>query len=680
MNPLPHTWDALLARFGRFTDIQERAIEPLLAGRNCVLVAATASGKTEAALAPLLERQLQQRLRNPRQPPLQTLYLVPTRALAQDLRRRLEQPVQRLGLRLTVKTGDEPAWKASQPPDVLLTTPESFDSMLANRPRSLKDVRAVILDELHLYEDTARGDQLRVLLNRLRRLRKFAHTKSDAATSDVQFFGLSETVDEPETVAARYFIEPLAIIGAGRRAIDAEFAEWHGPESLRELFGTLAQRGVRKVLAFCQSRNECEELAYIFRGETPFGERVYAHHAHLAARLRQTVEEQFATLDVGLCFATATLELGIDIGNVDLIVLLGPPPDVASFLQRIGRGNRRTKRTNVACFYRNEREFALFRVFHSHAQRGESLLTNADAPFRPSVVAQQLFSYVKQTHTNEIEPRAAYELFQTPQGAPLLTWENYSAIVDKLLADRYFVSSFGTLLKPGEEWEKLYERREIYSNLGSAETVELVDEMTGRRLGFMEHTFAPGTAFLFGGQTRRATHQTGRKLFVKPTAGPAEKKPRWATKPRPLAPSLVRALALEMGLPVEDKVLPFVFLEDSEEDGEATEIKAVLLHCAGRAYGLVLGDWLERSGACEVIHCDELSLTFDLKRTLPPLEFSETEIAVCVQKRWQQFESGYAPGRWHKLLPHNVRSTYVVAAFQTGNFRAMFLRNELRRQ
>ncbi|MEJ7615378.1 MAG: DEAD/DEAH box helicase [Pyrinomonadaceae bacterium] len=254
MNLLPHTWDALLARFGRLTDIQAKAIGPLLAGRNCMLVSATASGKTEAALAPLLERQLQKRFRAGRRAGLQTLFIVPTRALTRDLARRLEEPLAKLALTLGIKTSDEPALKPHRPPDVLLTTPESLDSLLANRPRLLKDVRAVIVDELHLYEDTARGDQLRVLLSRLRRLRRFAHERGDALDAGVQFCALSATIEQPAIVAARYFAEPVLLESPGQREIEAEMLAFDGPASLRELFARLASRGTRKVLAFVRAK------------------------------------------------------------------------------------------------------------------------------------------------------------------------------------------------------------------------------------------------------------------------------------------------------------------------------------------------------------------------------------------------------------------------------------------
>src|ERR1044072_1948831 len=106
---LPRTWEAFLARFGRFTEIQALAVEPLLEGKNCMLVSATASGKTEAAIAPILERYKQHTARSSAGSGLSVVYVLPARALTRDLARRLERSVQRIAVRMQVKTGDEPA-------------------------------------------------------------------------------------------------------------------------------------------------------------------------------------------------------------------------------------------------------------------------------------------------------------------------------------------------------------------------------------------------------------------------------------------------------------------------------------------------------------------------------------------------------------------------------------------
>ena len=168
---LPRTWSPFFARHGAFTPAQLAAIPPLLDGANVMLCAPTASGKTEAALAPLIERHLPPARSEPR---LALLYLLPTRALIADIANRLDAPLDRLRVRLAVKTRDLDSFDPQRPADLLLTTPESLDALLAIRPKTLLHVAGVVLDELHVLDGSARGDQLRVVLNRLHQVRAYA--------------------------------------------------------------------------------------------------------------------------------------------------------------------------------------------------------------------------------------------------------------------------------------------------------------------------------------------------------------------------------------------------------------------------------------------------------------------------------------------------------------------------
>ncbi len=698
MERLPHTFDALLSRFGRLTEIQARALEPLLAGRNCVLASATASGKTEAALAPMLERDLRQRLKeNSRRPAQRTeaklprvLYVVPTRALARDMARRLEQPFRKLAISLAVKTGDEPALNRSRPPEFLITTPESLDSLLANRPRLLRDVRAVVLDELHLYDDTPRGDQLRILLNRLRRIRTYACSRGDAATDEVQFCALSATMQDAALLASRYFVNPVLIESEGQRALNAELRQLTGPQSLRQFFATLRERGSKKVLAFCRRRAECEEWAYLLRGCAPFGDAVMVHHASLSARVRRAVEEKFARTEAALCFATTTLELGIDIGDVDLILLLGPPDNLSSFLQRLGRGNRRTAYTSVACFYRTPTEQALFRVFLRAAQNSSGAdKTAADAllrshgglSFRPSAVVQQLCSYLKQTRNGEFEPEHAYQLFTSPQGDSLLDKQQYTQIVDHLIDTGFFLPARGAALRPGPQWHKLYEERSLYSNLADAgrDTAVVVDDITGRRVGYLESVVPTGTTFLMGGQARRVVWTQGRRLLAHATTdNTAETRaPRRRTPWRSLSPALTQALAQELGFPCAGPslALPMVVERREGADGLAmdpAESRTLLFHFAGEIYGRALGELLETKLGARIVECNEFLV--EVLGSLPEttLLFTEEETLALVGRRWRQFERAFDLGWFHTQLPPAVRRASVIAAFNVPAFRRCF--------
>ena len=216
---LPRTWPPFFARHGTFTPAQLAAIPPLLDGQNVILCAPTASGKTEAALAPLIERHL---------PPARTthhvtlLYLLPTRALINDVANRLATPLETLRVTLAVKTRDVNTFDPRRPADLLLTTPESLDALLATNPKTLANVRAVVIDELHVLDGGVRGDQLRAVLNRLRQVRAYAAHSGDAPDDQIQYVALSATLAEPAPAAARYFPAAQVISVPGGRTLEVE--------------------------------------------------------------------------------------------------------------------------------------------------------------------------------------------------------------------------------------------------------------------------------------------------------------------------------------------------------------------------------------------------------------------------------------------------------------------------
>ncbi len=673
---LPHTFDAFLSRFGRLTAIQELALEPLLNGENCVLAAATASGKTEAALAPILERFQKQRFRfnqTKQTATVKFLYIVPTRALARDIWRRVEQPLAKLAINFSVKTGDESFPKNT--PEFLITTPESLDSMLANRPKMLRDVRAVILDELHLYDNTPRGDQLRILLNRLRRLRQYAYEKGDSASGEIQFCALSATMHDPLSVAEQYFTDPILIQTAGQREINAEMLEMDGLESLQNLFATFRESGVKKVLAFCQKRAECEEWVNLLRGSLPFGEEVFVHHANLSAGVRHQTEEKFARTGAALCFATSTLELGIDIGDVDLILLVGAPDNLSSFLQRIGRGNRRTKRTNVACLYRNTTEEAIFKIFIRAAKNSDEetmklLSSDNGLNFRPSVVVQQLCSYLKQTTHSELDAEHAYKLFAAPTGEPLIEKNQYDKIVERLIEKDYFRPAIhgGKQLQAGAVWEKLYEERTLYSNMSSErESAVVIDNLTGRRVGYLDAKMPAGSTFLIAGQARRVTAVQGRKIFITSESKPENiRVPHQKRRLFSKSIALTKALAAEFGFPVPDEsgAMPIVNIQTEE----GAEQRTLLFHCAGEIYGKAIGELLEREKSVPIIEHNEFYVEIAGEIRADDLIFTEAETRRLLESRWKSFETAFDFGRFQTDLPTEVRRACLVEAFRLPKF------------
>ena len=243
---LDRTWYPFFARFPQPTEVQLEAWGPLLAGHDCLVTAATATGKTEAVVAPLLERHLP--LLSSRRPGL--LLVCPTRALVNDLFRRLERPLARLGLRLHRRTGDHPTLPR-RGAQVLVTTPESLDSLIVRHTRFLGAVRAALLDELHILDAGTRGDQLAMLMARLRSLRR----------GRLQCAVTSATIHDPDGIAGRYLRSARQVRVDRPPRLDTRWE--HCPRRddllalLRSIWGGGAG-GARKVLVFVDRRADVE--------------------------------------------------------------------------------------------------------------------------------------------------------------------------------------------------------------------------------------------------------------------------------------------------------------------------------------------------------------------------------------------------------------------------------------
>lgn len=327
---------AFYGAFAALHSAQRAAIPPLMAGADVLVRSRTGSGKTEAVLAPLIARYRDD-ARAAAGPAW--LYATPTRALANDLLRRVEAPLERLGLAAGIRHGERNDLARRRKPDLLLTTPESLDVLLTSRSPLLGAVRAVILDELHLLYNSQRGFQTAILLQRL-----------EARTGrPVQVAGLSATIASPAEIwdVFRPGRDVIAVDDPQRKPLDAHITAVAGLADLAALLDRAAGSSGAKVLLFVNTRREADQLAAALHGQTRFGANVFCHHASLDRAARLAVERQFRELPSALCVATSTLELGIDIGDIDLVVLYDRPSGWEAFLQRAGRGSRREDKTNL---------------------------------------------------------------------------------------------------------------------------------------------------------------------------------------------------------------------------------------------------------------------------------------------------------------------------------------------
>lgn len=334
--------------------LQEATIDPVLAGEHAILLAPTAGGKTEAASFPVLSRMLTENWQG-----LSVLYICPIKALLNNLEERLSYYGHLLGRRVSVWHGDirssAKSKVISDPPDILLTTPESLEVMLVSARIDHRilfaNLRTVIIDEVHAFAGDDRGWHLLSVLERL----------TVIAGRELQRLGLSATVGNPETLCnwlAESCTAPRSVINppAPNNVVPDIQVDWVGTLRNAALVISRLHRG-EKRLVFVDSRSRVEELAIELRSA---GVNTYVSHSCLSLEERRLAEEAFSQGNDCVIVATSTLELGIDVGDLDRVIQIDAPSTVSSFLQRIGRTGRRAG-TSRNCLFLATKEDAFLR-------------------------------------------------------------------------------------------------------------------------------------------------------------------------------------------------------------------------------------------------------------------------------------------------------------------------------
>jgi ATP-dependent Lhr-like helicase len=354
-DPLVAEW--FRERFPEPTEPQVRGWPEIRAGHHVLISAPTGAGKTLAAFLICLDKLIRTGREGALENRTEVVYVSPLKALSNDIRKNLQVPLtgmvelakargQHIGqIRTSLRTGDTTAWERQQmlkePPHVLVTTPESlFILLTAEKSREmLRTTRTVIVDEIHAVADDKRGSHLALTLARLDAL------VAQAGYPKPQRIGLSATV-KPIDEVARFLQEGSRIVDVGyRRQMELgvevprdELGPVASNEMWEEIYDRLAKLALahRTTLVFVNTRRLSERVAHKLQGR--LGENaVLPHHGSLSRKLRLNAEERLKSGELRAVVATASLELGIDIGTVDLVCQVGSPRSIAVGLQRIGR-------------------------------------------------------------------------------------------------------------------------------------------------------------------------------------------------------------------------------------------------------------------------------------------------------------------------------------------------------
>jgi len=550
----------LLAERGfiRPTLPQEKAIPRVLEGKNVLLIAPTATGKTESAFLPILHKIFEEQLA--RRGGIKAIYITPLRALNRDMLDRLRWWCRSLDLKISVRHGDttirEREKQAISPPDILITTPETLQVVLAGRrlSRGLKSVRWVVVDEVHELADNKRGTQLALSLERLRRVKG----------GDFQIVGLSATIGSPEEVA-KFLVgngrecEIIDVTVTRKVQIDVLYPDVKPQDKVLasnlytypEVAARL--RVMRKLIekhestiVFTNTRPMAEVLASRFRmWDLKFP--ISIHHGSLSSFARLRAERGLKSGELKGAISTSSMELGIDIGRIDFCIQYNSPRQVTRLLQRIGRsGHKVTGVAKGAIIVQDPSDALESIVIASRSKKRD--LEPVKIPEKPlDVLAHELAGMLvasRQWSTEEV-----YEMIKRAYPYRNLTMNEFLRVLR-------FISGLTrrlAWLPPGEEvFERPRGGKRIFdyyfgtlSMIPEVKQYLVVDDDLNRPVGILDESFVaeygePGAKFVIGGSIWKIVQVFRDKVYVRADDDPLGAVPSWVGEEIPVPYSIAQ--------------------------------------------------------------------------------------------------------------------------------------------
>ncbi|MEW5839762.1 DEAD/DEAH box helicase [Nitrososphaera sp.] len=516
--------------FAALTTIQRKALPVIARKINCLLVAPTGSGKTEAAVMPVFTM-----LAHSKGAPgtIRTIYITPLRALNNDVLRRIVKYAESEGLRVEIRHGDTTANAKKKimenPPDVLITTPESLAVVLASEKMlaALRGLQYVIVDEVHELVPSERGSHLSISLERLQAV----------SDHEVTRIGLSATVGNLKQ-AAQF------VSGAGRRHAVLVDSSARGYDiEVKYVKGSLnnvahfvieyvkKEKPEGSVLLFTNTRDEAEYLGTILKNNQS-GVKVDVHHGSLSKEMREETEHTLRAGDAGIVVCTSSLELGLDIGSVDLVIHYGSPRQVSKLMQRIGRSRHRQRTFAKGLIVTNNPDDEIEALAIINRMKRGSIEEQKMHEGALDAMAHHLVGLAMQTR-EPVSVDAAYELVTQAYPYRNVTLFDVESCLD-ILAGHNVIKYDRDARTYGR---KIKAYKYYFENLSMIPHVlkfEVVDSISKRRIGTLDQQFVGdygerGNVFVLkGSQWRVLAVDEGRMVVnVEPLRGAAINIPYW---------------------------------------------------------------------------------------------------------------------------------------------------------
>jgi ATP-dependent helicase Lhr and Lhr-like helicase len=522
----PRLQQAIVSRLGwsSLRPVQELAGAALLAGHNTVILAPTAGGKTEASMFPTLSQMIEDAPVG-----VGALYIAPIKALLNNQADRLGLYTEMVGLSRFVWHGDTDAHERkrflSEPAELLMTTPESLEVMLVSRRvdehKLFSDLRIVVIDEVHAIAGSDRGAHLMSIIERLARISRH----------DIQRVGLSATVGNPQAISqwlGGTSKRKACVVDPPKQPSRRQLLVVHRPDLAALAQNAAALAKGQKSLFFCQSRSTTEAVAEHMRRA---GTTVFVHHSAVSREERQLAEERFNHGSDACIVCTSTLELGIDVGDLDRVLQSDAPDTVSSFMQRMGRTGRRAGQAANTSFFCESTEtvvqaVALIELAKSGWVESVHVDTRCWAVLIHQILAMSLAG-------DGITIEAAWAHLSTVPDFSDISRFEFDQLITHMLGYGSLRLASGQLVL-GPESEKRFGRKnfmELFAVFSSPQSYT-VQTAAGQALGSLSQEFVDRlvedvSCFLLGGRpwvVMRIQHDD-RRILVNPA--PRGRQPTW---------------------------------------------------------------------------------------------------------------------------------------------------------
>ncbi|OFX17186.1 hypothetical protein A3K71_07470 [archaeon RBG_16_50_20] len=514
---------------------QIAAIPKIIAGKNVLLIAPTGSGKTEAVLLPIFDQLLKIKDRQG----ISVIYITPMRALNRDLLKRLDFWSKKLGFTVEIRHGDTPQKErrkqSIKPPDFLVTTPETLQAILpGKRLRThLRHVRWVVIDEVHELAGDRRGVQLTVGLERLRKI----------TDREFQRIGLSATVGNPEQIAAfiagkstsevlqvsppkeaKYFVEFPHPTDEDHVIAQSLYTAPEAAARLNRIWELVEDHD--STLIFVNSRTNAETLGSKFH---QLKRNVAVHHGSLPREERVRVENDFKNGRIKALVCTSTMELGIDIGNVDLTIQYMSPRQVTSLIQRVGRSGHRLDRVSEGAIVAVSTEDILESVAAIQKAREKTVEPVKIHEKALDVLAHQITGAVLESDS-PVKTDEAFELVRSAYPYRELTREEFDKVTSFMEKMRHLRIENSHLARGSRTRQYYFEN---LSMIPDERRYQVIDVSTQQSVGILGEEFMMtkarlGLHFIVKGKVWQIEQiSDDARVYVTPVEDPTAAVPGW---------------------------------------------------------------------------------------------------------------------------------------------------------